>query len=1754
MKNLKSLVLLWLFLGINGFISGQIVSSSATYTLGNIPSDRAFGNINQSSACPGNLTVTIPVGATITSVSVVYDFEALTGSFRAFQVSQLRCTSPGGVNEASLAVNNNYSTGVQSYSRTGLTIANGVAGGGNITFQLHAGLTNGSQVGCSEQYNRVKNNTWTVTVFYFSPAFPSEVTNPYPADEATDVPVDIGNLTWTFGSNTNFYDLYFGTTNPPLNKVVDNQPSGVTGSYSPGILDGGKSYYWKVVSRNASGNETPGPVWTFITECVPFNIPVVANFDDLEAPNFGGDVSSAIPNCWKTIYKNASWYAANGVYGTPNAFTAPNCYIASNEGDGNAYNYMIGPEMATSLSSLQISLMSKVNGGIVSVTIGTMSDNNDTATFTPFTTIELTSVYTQFDIPFASYSGTDKYIAIRFLSPAPNMYNYVFYDNILISDIPNCLRPKNLIAINKTNTQALVDWTEVGTATQWNIEIVPTGTSPTGNFVTTSNKPYTFTNLQPNTSYDFYIRSVCGGGSFSYWSNKGTFKTFCSPVTVPVFENFDASTQLPDCWTIARTTATEWSIPNFQSYSAPNNFQMGISSLNQQIILVSPPLSAPSGGMQEIKLNFFAKRTPYDQTIIIGTLYNPLDVNSFTPFKTITPTTGWAEYEVWFNTYTGTDQYIGFKCGNLSTIAKLNLDNINIGLLTNCLNPVNLNVTEIHETNARLNFTESRVATQWEIEVGPYGFTPGTNTYIQTYIYTLANNNYSYVMTGLQPGVFYDVYMRALCGAGEVSLWSPKTSFLSQPSPFGPLPLIETFDPDFTNTRNVPTNNINFSLFTTLYHSAPNSAKCVYAANNNNILLTSKRIDLTNNANAYLSFWHIAKTERNRDHCFVEISTDGGATWDQFPVSAYTGLGNYYTPTQNLPEGPCFDETSYPEWGISNETPDNTWWRNENLDLSPYIGSDNVLIRFRLVSDNSTNKYGWLLDDISIKIYNGVNSGVDPLSYSVKLESGQSINKTLTITNTGDFPLLYEAAVQDYSDAITTLVSENFENAFPSSWTKINGTQSSPSSQWQWAEYGVAPNNMNGTDYMYVGRVYPDTCNESLISPAFNSTGYSNVFLEFDYIYIRSSSTSVIDYAEVFVWDGATWHSVLYLKTANVGAWGSPASFKMDVTQYANPNMKVKFYYAGYSGSRFAIDNFKATVSDIPLDWVKLNGKPSTRGLIQGGESNQIAVTIKAWPTFPEDIWHSVIRITSNDQNNTPLTIPVTMTIGCLNPWNYQETGVVHSITLPVGLAPEIYGVPLANKDWIGVFYLNGNGVETCGGAVQWNGNGGLVINAYGDDPLTPEKDGFAPGEAFKWRLYSCSGDKDYGASVTYDPNMPNQGAFANSGSSKLTSLNVYIIQQYAFNQGWNSISSYVIPVNPTVESMFANLGSNFTILRNLDKMYWPSEGINTIGNWNNNSGYVTKVTGAVNFSINGNEMAAGNLNLPVGWSYMPSLATCAVNITDLFIGNLNNIVIIQELIGTRVFWPAFQIYTLQTLQPGKAYSIKLANQVSITFPACSSLKSAIQPPASDNQFESAWGVINANPSSQLIVFLEGSLGNFSSGDMIGAFDHEGNPFGYAIIEDVGQNLSMTVFGDDVTTENIDGFANQEPLSFKLMKAANGEVINLDIEYSAMLENTTGTFISGSFAAVSNVKAGVTGINSTLSAIRIYPNPASDMLNITGIEAPTKVSIYNVFGEEVYHGEFYASARINVGSLAKGTYAVRLTASGGSQVSKLVIR
>lgn len=582
------------------------------------------------------------------------------------------------------------------------------------------------------------------------------------------------------------------------------------------------------------------------------------------------------------------------------------------------------------------------------------------------------------------------------------------------------------------------------------------------------------------------------------------------------------------------------------------------------------------------------------------------------------------------------------------------------------------------------------------------------------------------------------------------------------------------------------------------------------------------------------------------------------------------------------------------------------------------------------------------------------------------------------------------------------------------------------------------------------------------------------------------------------------------------------------------------------------------TNDDVHLSWNAPIGKALTGyNVYRGGILiGNVTVTNYDDLNLPLGTYSYYVTAVYNEGESVPSN-QVSAAVN-VSPWNVTPSGFLHTVQVPVSANLNIFGEEMVFGDWLGAFYEDDNGALVCGGSGKINFFGSAAVLLYGDDITTPEKDGFAEGELIKWKVFDFSELSEYPAFATYDLTAPNQGYFATLGLSKLTGIEAVEFQQnFEFSSGWNSMSLFLNPLNPDVEVMFESIANNLTIIQNLTSVYWPEGNFNSLGNWDNESGYVLKLTENCALQINGSSNTSGELSLPQpGWYFIPVLSDCPVDIESLLGDQVDNVIIIMELIGNKVFWPEFSIFTLGQLEPGKAYSIKISNSVNLSFPACESSEKTFKVSRATSE-PTPWGIVNFSPQKQLTVFLQSALTEIQMGDIIGAFNSSGSINGVLEVENNDNNQVVTLYGDDFTTQNPDGFIEEEQIRFRLFRPNTNEYFELSVEYEQNANNATGDFKANSFAVVSNttLKSISTDITKKYD-FSVLPNPAKQMieLNILGEDLNNlELNAIDIHGKVVFTQKVVNQQKIDVGVLSPGLYQLILKSDKATMNSKLII-
>jgi hypothetical protein len=276
--------------------------------------------------------------------------------------------------------------------------------------------------------------------------------------------------------------------------------------------------------------------------------------------------------------------------------------------------------------------------------------------------------------------------------------------------------------------------------------------------------------------------------------------------------------------------------------------------------------------------------------------------------------------------------------------------------------------------------------------------------------------------------------------------------------------------------------------------------------------------------------------------------------------------------------------------------------------------------------------------------------------------------------------------------------------------------------------------------------------------------------------------------------------------------------------------------------------------------------------------------------------------------------------------WSFTATTRVHQVLIPLDSQPSLFGQPFPAGSYIGAFFLDGNG-ERCAGYKQWNGIDNVLLKLYGDNPATPEKEGFAAGEPLLFKVLDMPLMNEYYASADFnEAYSAADGLFVAGGSSALTRLQADYLQSFplTIEAGWSAVSSFLQPIYPAAFALFGNSLQHIIYYTDSTSVYCPQAGLIAAPVWKAGASYLIKSSSDFTIDFQGFPLFDKTILLYAGWNLLPVPVGRYVTVEELLENLGNNLVVIKEVAGTKVFWPERDIHSLDQLTPGKAYFIKV--------------------------------------------------------------------------------------------------------------------------------------------------------------------------------------------------------------------------------------
>ena len=1192
------------------------------------------------------------------------------------------------------------------------------------------------------------------------------------------------NVSWTPAQDVNEYTLYYIGEGETAYTQIEDGPV-ADSVYSLSDLLPGTQYTLLVASLCGDGTETNALPVTFVTNCVAIDtLPYTCGF---ESDFLGADYP--LTRCWTR---------GNPSYQTP--------YCQSYGTHTGTYKlYFYNPNTAAlpalntddiPVNTTQLSLYAQSPySGNMTFQVGVMTDPHNENTFVQVGgDLTANSAYQLFEISLDSYTGSGSYVAIRTTSTG-----YLYVDDVTLDLLPECSRPQAVTANAVLTTEAVIGWTANESQTEWEAFYGPAGSQPDEDaVVSVSTNPFTITDLEPNTSYTVYVRTVCADGT-SEWSTACNFMTLGTmPAELPYTCTFEDTVENAN-WTLVNGNAANHWV--FDTAATDTGYSLYITDDSVANYHYSGNTSAvwayrdiQFSDADEFTLSFdwrcYAEGTWDNLRVFIG---NPVAVfsgSSSDPagsefIGTFNSSDTWQHFSTLLDgSYANTVKRIYLSWHNdgiTENQPPAAIDNFSVEAVS-CARPAAVNFTEINTDGATLVITPaSESDALWLVSLNDSTFTVTDPTV---------------VLTNLTPATNYTVTLRTICDAGDTSAVTEPVVFQTACLVINSVPQTWDFEGDniggtYYNPLPVCWNRTNSTYPYVYNYDALSGFSCLYFSNSNantiavmpeldelldiqtlqltfyakTSALTTARLEVgvmtdPTDASTFVPVQSLALgTEYSTDPIVVNLTNYNGtgryiALKNAYNSSAYT---YFYVDDITLQEIPaCPPPTAVSVSGITDNSAVIAW--TENGDATSW----EILVGDSLVSADAnpftvTNLMSGTYYSVKVRAL----CGGEATPYS-----GTTTFKT-ECSNVSSFPYV-----------------ENFDGGDLGCWTNETITSES------WTVSGTY--SVSGFNSAY----FPYTTGASarLVSPILELTGVTNPAVSFHHR--QYPDGAVVDSVSVSyrTSESAEWVRL----TAFTTSTGS--DFYLDTVQLPSATATYQICFTGYGIYGYGIYLDDITVFSLPSDTTgpqqtdptvatsAATAVAQTTATLNGTITNPDNVTISAkgfqWKTTTGGTYQTVNATgTGLSYNLTGLTAATNYTYRAFITFNGTTVygNEVTFTTLEQGVEP--CDVPTS---------LTVASVENHAVTVTWDANSN--VNSWNIRYRKAETGSWSSATAStnSYTISDLDGNTDYEIQVQADCGDGNQSDWTTSATAHTTNVGI---------SNWmeNSVKVFPNPANDFV-------------------------------------------------------------------------------------------------------------------------------------------------------------------------------------------------------------------------------------------------------------------------------------------------------------------------------------------------------------------
>lgn len=721
---------------------------------------------------------------------------------------------------------------------------------------------------------------------------------------------------------------------------------------------------------------------------------------------------------------NYIYVESSGFYGTPVTMVSPMIDL-SEANDSAELSFWIHAYGST-LGQLEVGYSTSPNGPFTNLLrwngeYGQIQSNSS-------------DPYYQVGVRLDSLVGQRIYLEFTY-TIGTSLYGDLAIDLIEVNACGTCNTPDSLRSSNSTLTSTDLSWNERGSATEWEILYGSAGFNMAqgASQIVTAN-PYTLSGLTSSTTYEYYVRAICGAADTSGWYGPITFATSNG---VPYFEDFQTFTSgitgnpWPKNWTSTTTTDPNWEsnigqTPSFGTGPLGDHttgsgtyiyMETSGGTVGDTADFVSPPIFVDPS-MSAVKLSywyFFYGPNIDRMKVIVDTNGVEQVVSTIVGQQQMNQTDPWMKDSVILVGYAGKSIQLKFRGYNVTCCSgDIAIDDVAV----DTVDGTDIGVSQVispkgsacglgtDSVTVRVLNMGSQAVNGYDVSYRVNGGAPVTESITAP---LLAGNYYDHTFAtpvNLSASGYYDIEAYTSGVTADANALNDTTV-----EEVINIPIVSSFPytEDFEASAGGWTETGTASSWE---HGTPQGVIINSASSGTKAWMTGLSMNYNNNESSYvispcldftnlllpeihMDIWY--ESESNYDGAALQASKDGGLSW--------TKIGDYLDPNNWYNRSPI--------WGMGTLEPSQEGWAGTTgmwvtatHTLDSLGGESNVRLRIVFESDGSVNSYdGFAFDDITIMDAPSDDIGVsDIISPSDRCYGSASDSVRVEVTNYGTSP------------------------------------------------------------------------------------------------------------------------------------------------------------------------------------------------------------------------------------------------------------------------------------------------------------------------------------------------------------------------------------------------------------------------------------------------------------------------------------------------------------------------------------------------------------------------------------------------------------------------------------------------------------------------------------------------------------------------------------------------------------------------------